>query len=47
MEFRKPKTNDDLKNLKVYKWDATIGNDHKPILVGRLDGFMHTRGGKW
>ena len=47
MEFRSPKTNGDLKNLKVYNWDVTIGNDHKPMLVGRLDGFMHTRGGKW
>ena len=47
MEFRSPKTNDDLKNLKVYNWDATIGIAHKPMLVGRLDGFMHTSGGKW
>lgn len=47
MEFKEPKTNEDLKGMKIYDWDTTIGDKHTPVSIGRLDGFMHTQGGPW
>ena len=47
MEFKEPKIIDDLKGLKQYNWDVTLGKEYKPMLVGRLPGFMHTKGGKY
>lgn len=45
MNFKSPKTQEDLKGISPVSWDACIGN----VLydVYDLPGFMHTQGGRY
>lgn len=37
---------EDMKKLDRYNWNVTLGKEHKPMQVYRIDGCIHTKGGK-
>lgn len=43
--FKDPKL-EDMKKLDRYNWNVTLGKEHKPMQVYRIDGCIHTKGGK-
>lgn len=43
--FKHPEQ-EDMAKLNSYNWDITLGKEHKPMRVYRLEGCIHTKGGK-
>lgn len=47
LDFKQPTEYDIKHNLRNYSWNVTLGKDHEPMRVCKIDGCYHTIGGRY